>query len=465
MIRFLKNLPYLIRILFLISKFQIITFPDKILLPKYIRFLGKLIALFTYPIGFFRAPSEEFGYRLTKFLQALGPIYIKLGQTLSTRPDLVGIEVVENLKSLQDSLPPFDTTIAIAKIEQTFKKNISDIFLKFDPVPVAAASIAQVYKATLLSGEEVAVKILRPEIIKKYNNDINLLEYIANFLVLWIEKYKRLRPKEVIDVFKDTMRQELNLQNEAAAASRLYDNFKGDDTLLVPQIFWQLTSPEIITLQWIDGISIYDTQAITKAGLKPEDIAAKIAVIFFNQAYRDGFFHGDLHPGNILVLKNGRIALVDFGIIGIISENDRLAIAEILYGFLKRDYHLVAKVHLRAGYIPAGTNLEFFAGSCRAIAEPIIGQKIKNISIGNLLSGLFRITEEFGMATQPQLLLLQKTMIVVEGIGHSLDPEINMWQLAEPWIAKWAAKNLTPEAKILRSIKKWIEKFIDTKLI
>jgi ubiquinone biosynthesis protein len=458
MINFLRNLPNLIKILFLVSKFQIITSPGNLKVPRCIKYLGILSALFLYPVSLFSTNKDSFGKRLAGCLEGLGPIYIKFGQTLSTRPDLVGQEVAEELKSLQDNLPAFDTKIAIAIIENTFKKNLPDIFAEFNETPVAAASIAQVYKAKLLSGLDVAVKILRPDIAERYNQDIVLLEYLAAFSVRWIKKAERLKPGEVIKVFKETMRFELNLMTEASAASRLYDNFKDDDTLLIPKIFWHLTSKEIITLEWVDGISIYNNKAIIKAGLRPDEIAAKIAVIFFNQAYRDGFFHADLHPGNILVCPNGKIALIDFGIIGLLSEDDRLAIAELLYGFLNRDYKRVAEVHLRAGYIPKDTNLELFAGSCRAIAEPIIGQKIKDISIGNLLSQLFYVTEEFGMETQPQLLLLQKTMVVVEGIGQSLDPEINMWQLAEPWIKKWAVKNLSPEAKVLRWFKKMIDK-------
>ena len=268
------------------------------------------------------------------------------------------------------------------------------------------------------------------------------------------KKVQRLKPKEVIAVFRQSMKFELDLRLEAAAASRIYDNFTGDETLHIPKIYWQFTAGDIITLEWIEGVSIYDKDKIIKLGLDPKDIAAKIAVIFFNQAYRDGFFHADLHPGNILVCPDGKVALIDFGIIGTLPENDRLAIAEILYAFLKRDYQLVAEVHRRIGYIPKNTNLEHFSQSCRAIAEPIMGCAIKDISIGNLLTQLFKVTEEFGMETQPQLLLLQKSMVVVEGIGQSLDAEINMWQLAEPWIKKWAAKNLSPEAKLLRFVKK-----------
>jgi ubiquinone biosynthesis protein len=323
--------------------------------------------------------------------------------------------------------------------------------------PVAAASIAQVHRATLMNGEKVAVKILRPNIAKIYNDDIIFLQFIANLITKFVKQTKRLKLHEVISVFRESMKYELNLRLEAAAASRIADNFVGDTTIHIPKIHWNLTSEEVITLEWIDGISIYDQKKLIKNGLKPDDLAAKIAVIFFNQAYRDGFFHADLHPGNILVKKNGQIALVDFGIIGTLAEDDRLAIAELLYAFLKRDYKLVADVHHRIRYIPKDTNLELFAQHCRAIAEPIIGLQIKNISIGNLLAQLFKVTEEFGMETQPQLLLLQKTMVVVEGIGQSLDPEINMWKLAEPWMKKWAVKNLTPEAKLLRMLRKWLD--------
>ena len=456
MINFIKNIATLALFLYKISKYQIITHPESIKIPTRIKFLAKLTCLIVYPKKFFTKPKQTFGIRLTSFLKSLGPIYIKFGQTLSTRPDLIGQDVANHLKSLQDKLPAFDTKIVKIKIEENFGAKISEIFSSFNDTPVAAASIAQVHKATLLNGKKVAVKILRPDITKIYNNDIIFLEFIANFMTRFVKISKRLKPREVIAVFRESMNCELNLRLEAAAASRFADNFINDTTIYIPKIYWDFTSEEIITLEWIDGISIYDRKTLIQNKLNPDDIAAKIAVAFFNQAYRDGFFHADLHPGNILVKKNGQIVLIDFGIIGILSEGDRLAIAEILYAFLKQDYKLVATVHHRIGYIPKNTNLELFAQHCRAIAEPIIGKQIKNISIANLLAQLFKVTEEFGMETQPQLLLLQKTMVVVEGIGQSLDPEINMWQLAEPWIKKWAIKNLSPEAKLLRIAKKFI---------
>jgi ubiquinone biosynthesis protein len=256
------------------------------------------------------------------------------------------------------------------------------------------------------------------------------------------------------------MKYELDLRLEAASASEMMDNFKGDLSVYVPNIYWQLTSTNIMTTEWVDGTSIYDRNKLIDSGLNPAEVAKQIAIMFFNQAYRDGFFHADLHPGNILVRSDGTIILLDFGIMGRLSEKDRLSIAEILSGFLQRDYKLVAKVHIKANYIPKNTNLDNFAQRCRAVCEPIIGLPIKDISIGNLLAQLFKITEDFGMETQPQLLLLQKTMVVVEGIGQSLDPQINMWILAEPWIKKWAAKNLSPEAKILRFIKECVRQLV-----
>ena len=460
MIKFLRYIPKVIHLLYIVSKYRVLTDSGHFKLPLSLKILGRFFSIILYPVGLFTKSNLNFGQRLAGLFQSLGPIYIKFGQTLSTRPDLIGIEVADNLKYLQDKLPPFSSKIVKAKIEERFGQKLFDLFDSFEDTPVAAASIAQVHKAKLKSGEIVAVKILRPNIAQKYEEDIAFLEYGAEIITRFLKKAKRLRPKEIMSVFRQSMNLELNLRSEAAAASRIFDNFVNDSSLHIPRIYWQLTHDDIITLEWIEGVSIYDREAIEKLGFDPKNIAAAIAVIFFNQAYRDGFFHADLHPGNILVCPSGKVALVDFGIIGILAEDDRIAIAEILYAFLKRDYKLVAEVHHRVGYIPKETNLEYFAQSCRAVAEPIIGIAIKNISIGNLLAQLFKVTEEYGMETQPQLLLLQKTMVVVEGIGQSLDEDINMWILAEPWIKKWAAKNLSPEAKLLRMIKKMFNKLM-----
>lgn len=460
MFKFITHIRNFCKFFYIISKYRILTDTDQLVIPRWFRIFGNVGGIFFYPKNLFTKTNLSFGVRLAEMFQNLGPVYIKLGQLLSTRPDLVGVDVALGLQVLQDKLPPFDFSIVKNKIENRFNQKIDDIFAEFDPVPVAAASIAQVHKAKLRSGEMVAVKVLRPDIIQKYEEDIQFLEYCAAIIPKFLPKTKRLKPLEVILVFRQTMQMELNFRVEAAAASRISDNFIDDDMLYVPKVYWPYTTDDILITQWIDGVSIYDHAAFSNLNIKPQNIAANIAVIFFNQAYRDGFFHADLHPGNIIVRPNGQVSLIDYGIIGILPEKDRLAIAEILHAFLNRDYVRVAEIHKRVGYIPYNTNLDYFAQSCRAIAEPIIGLAINDISIGNLLAQLFKVTEEYGMETQPQLLLLQKTMVMVEGIGQSLDPNINMWQLAEPWIKKWAARNLSPEAKILRALKNIINKIL-----
>lgn len=480
------NFFNLIRIFHIISKKQILTNTNNVKIPKYIKFIGYILALFFAPLSLFRKSKEDYGKRLIDSLSSLGPIYIKFGQTLSTRPDLVGTQIANYLRLLQDKLPPFDSKVARGIIEREFfyhprengdpeklldsrlcgndieEGGMTTIFSHFHDTPIAAASISQVHKAQLTTGEYVAVKILRPNIHKKYNRDIRLLYFLAK-IASKFSKAKRLKPLKVVYKFHETMKFELDLRLEAAAASEIADNMRKDHNVIIPKIYWDLTSENILTTQWLDGTSIYDTPLLKlkEMGLEPAKIAQNFAVMFFNQAYRDGFFHADLHPGNILVDKQGKLILLDFGIMGRLKEKDRLAVAESLFGFLNRDYKLVAKVHLRAGYVPINTDLDLFAQSCRAVTEPVVGAPTKNISVGKLLAHLFKITEDFGMEVQPDLLLLQKTLIMVEGIGRQLDENVNMWQLAEPWIKKWAIKNLSPEAKILRLVKHHLEKLYD----
>lgn len=446
----------LLRVIHIISRYQILTFPGGLDIPCRVHVIARLFTLFFCPINLFRKPKDSFGKRLTECLQSLGPIYVKFGQTLSTRPDLIGEETAAYLQLLQDKLPPFKTEMAKAILSKAFRKPLSELFKSFEDAPIAAASIAQVHRAELQSGERVAIKILRPGIHKKYASDLNLLYFLARIIMRLTRRAERLKPVEVVNLFRDTMRGELDLRLEAAAASELSDNLTGDTDVYVPKVFWQLACEDILVTEWVDGISIYDTEKLVGVGLDPAEISEKIAIMFFNQAYRDGFFHADLHPGNILVRPSGRIVLLDFGIMGRLADQDRFAIAEILQGFLTRNYKQVARVHLQAGYIPPGSDLNLFALRCRSICEPIVNLPIKDISIGRLLASLFKVTEEFGMETQSGLLLLQKTMVVVEGIGSSLNKELNMWQLARPWIKKWAAKNLSPEAKLLRFVKNFV---------
>lgn len=449
------------KLLHVISKQQILIYPGTIKLPMRFKAIGWFITIIAYPIGIFRKPVDDFGFRVTHCLKELGPIYIKLGQTLSTRPDLVGSKVTGYLKLLQDQLPAFDSKIVRQILHTAFGENINALFLSFDDIPIAAASIAQVHRATLKSGKLVAIKILRPEIHRTYNRDIKFLYYITKLLTKLSKRLHRLKLVSIIDVFNVAMKWELDLRLEAAASSELCDNFQNDPDVYIPKIYWQFTTLNILTTEWIDGISIYDLDRLVECNIDLKIIAQKFATMFFNQVYRDGFFHADLHPGNILVKPNGSIALLDFGIMGRLADKDRLAIAESLFGFFTKNYRLVALVHLRAGYIPPHTNLDLFAQQCRAVTEPILERGINNISIGKLLGQLFKITEDFGMEVQPQLLLLQKTIVVVEGVGQQLDPAINIWQMIEPWIKKWAAKNISPEAKIYRLLKHSVNKILE----
>lgn len=446
----------LIRNIRIINKYQILTNCDEFNIPLNIKIFGYLLTLFFSPISLFFKKKENFALRITNCFKELGPIYIKFGQTLSTRTDLIGNNIANQLKHLQDKLKAFKVDIAHQIIFDSFNTTHHELFAAFDDVPIAAASISQVHKAKLKTGEDVAVKILRPNIHKIYARDIKLLKFIAKIISKIFNRTKRLKLKEVINIFHSTMLVELDLRLEAAAISEMQENYLNNTDIHIPKVYWSINSKQILVTEWINGISIYDKQKLLEQKIDISEISKKMAIMFFNQAYRDGFFHADLHPGNILVQDNGIIALLDFGIMGRLSNTDRFAIAEILLSFLNRDYKSVAQIHSKVGYIPQDTNLELFAQNCRAIAEPIIGLPIKDISIGKLLTQLFQITENFGMETQPQLLLLQKSMVIIEGIGQTLDPEMNMWQLAEPWIKKWADKNLTPEAKVLRTLKKFI---------
>lgn len=398
--------------------------------------------------------------RLIYIIKELGPIYIKFGQTLSTRPDLIGETYASALQELQDRLPPCNIRDIKNIIKQTLHKDITELFASFDDAPLAAASIAQVHNAITKCGKHVAVKVLRPDIHKNYSRDIELLYFLARLLPRFSSKLRRLKMLDVVSVFEQTMKYELDLRLEAAACVELARNNISND-IYIPEVFWQLTSHEVLTTEFIEGISIYNKNAILASGLDPAELSRKIAVMFFNQAYRDGFFHADLHPGNILVTSSGRIALLDFGIMGRLKEGDRLAIAGILKSFLDRDYKKVAEIHVNAGYVPKNTDIDLFAQNCCAIAEPIIGLPANQISVGTLLTQLFKVTENFAMETQPQLLLLQKTMVVVEGIGQSLNPDINMWQLAEPWMSEWGAENLSVEAELLRIGRRLIKKLCE----
>lgn len=397
------------------------------------------------------------GERVARAMEAMGPSFIKLGQALSTRADLMGDEIAADLAMLRDKLPPFSSDEAREIIEKEFDTSLSTLFRTFEDTPVAAASIAQVHGAVTVEGERVAVKILRPGIEKAFARDIDLFFWIARWLEILRPSLRRLKPVEVISTFEESVRIEMDLRLEAAAASELKDNCRNDQGFYLPSVDWQRTSHRVFTMEWVDGTPILDRDALIAGGLDPKKIAGQLAVVFFNQAYRDGFFHADMHPGNLFVNAKGEIVPVDFGIMGRLDKKTRVYVAEILHGFLKRDYMHVAQVHFTAGYVPPHQSVGNFAQACRSIGEPIVGLPQNQISIARLLAQLFKITEDFEMETQPQLLLLQKTMVLVEGVGGTLYPEVNMWQLAEPWIEQWAKENLGAKAKAKESVSHLVE--------
>ena len=396
--------------------------------------------------------KKKLGHTLGKTLQNLGPSFIKLGQAFSTRPDLFGETIAQELTDLQDKLPPFPFAEVKKTLEREFVQPINKLYSHIDPVPVAAASIAQVHKAKTLDGQVVAIKVLRPNIEKKFARDLELFAMMANTINRLFPLAKRFRLVEVVNTLKEIVKFELDLRFEAASADQIRENTQEDEGIYIPKVFWSHTAKRVITLEWIDGISVNETAKLVAAGHDLHEIAKKLAVSFFNQAYRDGFFHADLHPGNIFVDPKGNIALVDFGIIGILKPADRIFIAQMLHSFINRDYKRVAELHFQAGYVPNHKDVELFTLACRSIGEPIVGLPVNQISIGRLLKQLFDISKSFNMVPQMQLLLLQKTMVTIEGVGYSIYPEVNMWQLAEPWIREWAEQNFSIKSK-LKNVK------------
>jgi len=395
-------------------------------------------------------------------LQELGPTFIKLGQSLSTRSDLVGDEIAEDLANLRDNLTPFPTPIVHRILEEAFGKSSRELFKQFDDTPIAAASIAQVHFAVTHADKAVAVKVLRPDVKAAFERDLELFFWLAELVEQNLPDLRRLKPVEVVATFYETIQMELDLRYEAAAATELRRNMADDVDFYVPDVDWTLTSQRVLTLERIDGVSIGDIATLEAAGHNLDRLLQIAAESFFSMVYRDGFFHADLHPGNLFVLKDGRLAVVDFGIMGRVSKEERIFLIEILRGFLNEDYRHVAEVHFAAGYVPANKSVDNFALACMAIGQPILGKPMDEISIARLLAQLFKIAETFEMTTQPQLLLLQKTMMVAEGVGRMLNPHINMWQLAEPLVKEWAGQHLSPIAKLqsgLQDVERIIRKF------
>jgi len=411
------------------------------------RYLSALLRGGKAPVG-----SGRPGERLAEALTELGPSFIKLGQALSTRADLLGEEMAADLSGLQDKLPPFPAAEARAIIEEELGGPLDRFYSSFDDTPVAAASIAQVHFAVTADGHEAAVKILRPGVEEKFRKDIDLLYWLAEWAELTMPRIRRLKPVETVKTFEESVTLEMDLRFEAAAAAELAENFRGDDNFKVPEVDWLRTGRRLMTLERVSGIPVDEVERLREAGYDPVDILAKAAEAMFKQVFRDGFFHADMHPGNLFIGAGGTLVAVDFGIMGRVDKSTRRFLGEMLLGFLSGDYRKVAEVHFAAGYVPADQSIDSFTQACRSIAEPILGRPLHEISIAKLLGQLFQVTETFAMETQPQLLLLQKSMLVAEGVGRILDPNTNMWHLAQPLIEGWMRQNLGPEAKVRETV-------------
>lgn len=405
-------------------------------------------------IGVTADSNGRSGQRLARAMNEAGPSFIKLGQALSTRSDLLGEELSEDLSSLQDNLPPFSSAEAHQTIEDELGAPVDELFSTFDDTPIAAASIAQVHFAETHDGRKLAVKILRPGIEEKFDADVDLLRWIAEVAERTQPQLHRLKPRASIETLAETVELEMDLRFEAAAAAELQENFANDPDFKVPDVDWQLTARRVMTTErLIDGIPLDDKEAIEAAGLDPVEMLTKAASASFRQVFRDGFFHADTHPGNMFAMPDGRVAVVDFGIMGRLDLKTRRHVAEMLVSFLNRDFRRAAEIHFEAGWIPKDRSVDSFTQACRSIAEPILDKPQNEISIARLLAQLFQITETFQMETQPQLLLLQKTMLVAEGTARRLAPDANMWFLIRPIIEEWVITNLGPEAKVRDAIQ------------
>ena len=412
----------------------------------------KSIRLLFYLLSFSLKKRDETDFiidekeKLSSSLQSMGTTFIKLGQFLATRPDIIGEDLSKQLETLQDKLPPF----SLSEAKKIIKKDLGDQM--FNSIinlsePVAAASIAQVHKAQIDDNgtiKDVAVKILRPQIKKIFNDEIDALMFFAYVIESLIKKTKRLKLVEVTFLLKQITNHEMDLRFEAAAANEYAENTKNDLGFKVPSIYWNFTSENVMTLDWIEGNSIRETEVLQSQNIDTNKIATDIIQHFLRHAVRDGFFHADMHQGNIFIDKNGQIIPIDFGIMGRLDKLNKRFLAEILYGFIQRDYKKVAEVHLAAGLVPKNVPVDELSQALRSIGEPIFGQTVKDISGGKLLKQLFDVTEKFNMQTQPQLLLLQKTMVVVEGVARKLNPNTNIWETSKPVLENWLKETKDP---------------------
>ena len=399
-----------------------------------------------------RNKSGPVGERIRLALEELGPIFVKFGQALSTRRDLLPRDIADELAKLQDAVPPFPADEAIAIIDDAYGESVNDVFERFDKEPLAAASIAQVHTAKLKTGHEVIVKILRPGVQDQIENDLAVLRLIAGLADRYWEHGKRLRPLEVVDEYENTILDELDLMREAANTAQLKRNFKGNDMLYVPEIYWDYCRPEVMVQERIYGTPISDMEALEAAGANIQVLAENGVEIFFTQVFHHNFFHADMHPGNIFVITTDpdhpKYAAVDFGIVGTLSPEDQRYLAENFLAFFDRDYHRIAKLHLDSGWVPAGTRVDQLETAIRTVCEPIFNKPLSEISFAALLMRLFRVAQRFNVEIQPQMILLHKTLFNIEGLGRQLYPQLDLWKTAHPVMKRWMNEQVGPRAML-----------------
>ena len=405
---------------------------------------GRLVRL-SNALQFWRDLSAPRAVRLRMALEALGPIFVKFGQVLSTRRDLMPADIADELAKLQDRVPPFDSQLALAEIEKAYGRPASEVFAEFDPQPIASASIAQVHFATLRAEDgshEVAVKILRPNMLSVIEHDLALMDSFALLLEkLWSDG-KRLKPREVVAEFAKYLRDELDLMREAANASQLRRNFTDSPLLVVPEVHWDFCTSTVMVMERMKGTPISQIDKLRADGIDLSRLSAAGVEIFFTQVFRDGFFHADMHPGNIFVAPDGRYIALDFGIVGTLTDSDKNYLAQNFLAFFRRDYKRVAEAHIESGWAPKDTRVDEFEAAIRAVCEPIFDRPLKDISFGKVLLRLFQTSRRFNVEIQPQLVMLQKTLLNIEGLGRQLDPELDLWTTAKPFLERWMSEQV-----------------------
>ena len=414
-----------------------------------------LFLLHLFPRRKDKAPR---GQRLREALEELGPVFVKLGQMLSTRPDLIPEDIAEQLSLLQDQVPPFPGEQALKILEDAYEEPVDHHLLDFNLTPLASASVAQVHDARLNDGTEVIVKILRPGLEPIINRDIELLYMLAGMAAKYSTDARRLRPVEVIDEYNKTIHDELDLMREAANASQLRHNFNNSPLLYVPEVYFDHTRTNVMVMEKIHGTTVTKIEQLVAKGIDLKTLSSNGVEIFYTQVFRDGFFHADMHPGNIFVLEDGRYAAVDFGIMGTISDIDKHYLAENFLAFFKRDYRRVAQAHIDAGWVPKATRVDELEAAIRSVCEPIFAKPLSEISFGRVLVRLFRVARRFQMEIQPQLVLLEKTLLYVEGLGRQLYPQLNLWDTAQPYLEQWARREYGPRAllkEMRRQVPMW----------